>query len=303
MAKTLKRIALALGVLIALLGVAFAAAAMKAGAMLERKFETHRVKLAPPADGDSAAIERGEHLVRSRYGCAACHGENLAGGVMIDEAPIGRLLGPNLTRGRGSRVFGYDMAEWDRSVRHGVKKDGRPSLMPSEDFFKMSDAELSDIVAYINSLPPVDAEVASATLGPVGKLLLVTGKLPIAAERQLPEQAHPHEPPPATDSVRFGEHLVATCLGCHRSDFAGGPIAFGPPDWPAAANLTQHEQGLGAWSFEDFDRALTQGISKDGSPLKVPMLEVIAVTKNMLPAERSAIWDYLRSVPAVAKGS
>lgn len=221
---------------------------------------------------------------------------------MIDNPAIGRVLGPNLTRGKGSVTHGYDLAEWDRSVRHGVKKDGRPSLMPSEDFFQMSDAELSDIVAYIDSVPPIDAEVPAVELGPVGKVLLVVGKLPLAAHKQQKNAAHPKAPPPSSDSIRFGQHLVATCIGCHRTNFEGGPIPFGPPEWAEAGNLTQHQDGLSNWSYEDFERVMTEGVRKDGRRLKPPMLEVVAVTKNMLPSERSAIWDYLRSLPKAPKG-
>jgi mono/diheme cytochrome c family protein len=297
--RWLKRSCIAAGaVAISALGL-FGAVSLKASARLQRHYETHRVALALPAAADPAAIERGRHLVTARYGCAACHGRNLAGGVMLDDAAIGSLRGPNLTSGQGSRSAGYTMADWDRIVRHGVKPDGTPALMPSDDFFKMSDAELSDIVAYVRSVPPVDAAVAPPSLGPVGKLLVVLGKLPLSAEHQ-PTSAHPSAPPAAADSAAFGEHLVATCLSCHRQNLSGGPMAFGPPDWPAAANLTPHQSGLGAWSFEDFDKALTQGVSKDGHKLRAPMADVVQGTKAMDAAERKAIWTYLRSVTPAA---
>lgn len=302
MNKILKRIALGGSAVLIAAGAAFAGVQWQVSRLLDHEFEAHQMQLPSPPRQDQAAIARGEHLVKSRYACSACHGGNLAGGVMIDEPPIGRLFGPNLTAGRGNRVAGYTMADWDRSVRHGLKKDGRPSLMPSEDFFKMSDAELTDIVAYIDSLPSIDAETPPVQLGPIGKVLLIAGKIPLAAKRQDPNQAHAKEPPQSSDSVKFGEHLLATCTGCHRTNFSGGPIPFGPPDWPAAANLTPHEQGFAAWTELDFDRALTEGVSKGGRVLKPPMIEVVQGTKNMLPAERSAIWSYLKSLPPTATG-
>src|SRR5690606_35511406 len=140
---------------------------------LDARFDVHHMELARPAAEDSAAVSRGKHLVRSRYACAACLGEDLGGGVMIDNPAIGRVHGPNLTRGKGSVTHECEWAEWDRSVRHGVKKGGRPRLMPSDDFFEMSDAGLSDIAAYIDSVPPIDAQVPAAELRPVGKVLLV----------------------------------------------------------------------------------------------------------------------------------
>src|SRR5262245_32758105 len=71
------------------------------------------------------AIERGRHLVESRYVCVECHGANFAGGTMIDAFPIGRILGPNITTGKGSRTLTYKPADWDRIVRHGVLPNGQ----------------------------------------------------------------------------------------------------------------------------------------------------------------------------------
>ena len=95
------------------------------------------------------AVERGRHLVAARYVCSECHGVDMGGGVMIDAPVIGRIFGPNLTGGSGSRVTSFTPADWDRIVRHGMLADGRPAAMPAEDFQRMSDQELSDIVAYI----------------------------------------------------------------------------------------------------------------------------------------------------------
>ena len=125
------------------------------------------------------AIERGRHLIQARYACGECHGDDFSGGIMIDDPMIGSLLGPNLTLGEGSRTSGFGAADWDRVVRHGVLSDGRPGLMPSEDFQKMSDQELSDIVAFIRSRPPVDNVVPPVRFGPIGKVLIATGRLQI----------------------------------------------------------------------------------------------------------------------------
>ena len=118
---------------------------------------------------EAQAVERGRHLVESRYACSDCHGANFGGGTMIDAFPIGTLLGPNITTGAGSRTLEYTAADWDRTVRHGVLPDGRPAIMPSTEFRNMSDQELSDIVTYIRTQPPVDATLQPPTLGPLGK--------------------------------------------------------------------------------------------------------------------------------------
>ena len=216
------------------------------------------------------AVERGRHLVQARYGCAECHGQNFGGGTMIDAAPIGRILGPNITTGKGSRTLSYTAKDWDHIVRHGVKPDGTPAAMPSSDFKLMSDQELSDIVAYIRFMPPVDAEVPRPTLGPVGKVLMATGKLPLSADLITDHQS-PHlvHPPAAEPTAKYGEHLAGVCTGCHGERLSGGPVPGGDPSWPPAANLTPGGD-LGSWSYDDFVRAITEAKRPDGTALRPP---------------------------------
>ncbi len=248
------------------------------------------------------AIERGRHLVRARYACTDCHGENLGGGVMVDAFPIGTVLGPNLTRGQGSRVLDFTASDWDRIVRHGVRADGRPAMMPSVDFRSMSDQELSDVISFIGSLPPVDNEVAEPTLGPLGKILVATGQMPFSADRLASVSAHEVLPPAADVTVEFGGHLAAVCAGCHGVDLSGGPMLGGDPSWPEPLNLTPHPEGLADWTFEDFERALRGGIRPDGTELAMPMTLALEYTRNMTDVEVRALWMYLRSVPALPTG-
>lgn len=245
------------------------------------------------------AVARGEHLVNVRYFCTACHGENLGGGVMIDDPALGSLLGPNITSGSGSRSADYGPSDWDRIVRHGVRKDGRPAVMPSGDFLEVSDNELSDMVAYIRSVPPVDNTVPAPSFGPVGTMLVATGKLPLTAHTHPDHMAnHAVAPPETAPTAEFGRHLGATCTGCHGAGMAGGPVAAGDPSWPPAANLTPHEQGLATWSFEDFDKAMRTGTRPDGGEFGPPMSEVVPFAVRFTEIEMQALWAFLQTLPA-----
>ena len=298
----------------------YAWASIASGRSLARTIGTHTVGFPIPFPFDSVEVaeveaseeaavrlaldrarERGSHLVAARYGCGECHGEDLSGGVMIDAPVIGRLFGPNLTGGRGSRVAEFAAADWDRIVRHGVLPDGRPATMPAEDFQRMSDQELSDIVVYIRSLPAVDNEVAPSTLGTMGKVLMATGQLTLSAdeigEHDLP---HPLLPPVAEPSVDFGGHLAATCTGCHGADLVGGPIVGGDPSWPPARNLTPHPTGLAGWTYEQFVTAMREARRPDGNSLRVPMTMIAPYAQRMTDVELEALWTYLRSLPPVA---
>lgn len=249
------------------------------------------------------AVARGQHLTAATYGCKECHGDDFSGGVMVDDPAIGRLLGPNLTTGAGSRTLTYTAADWDRIVRHGVKPNGAGTPMPSQDFFAMSDRELSDIVAYIRSLPPVDNEVPPVSLGPVGKMLVATGQFQFSADIHPTKHdiTHATFPPPALPNAEFGKHLAQTCAGCHNTSFTGGKIIGGPPDWPPAANLTP--AGLVDWTYEDFHRALTEGVSKDGRALLEPMASAPKFAKNMTDVELQALWAYFSSLPPTPTGN
>lgn len=246
------------------------------------------------------AVARGQHLVSTIFVCGECHGQNFAGGVMVDDPAIGTAHGANLTMGKGSRTLTYTAADWDRMVRHGVKPNGTGTVMPSMDFFQMSDRELSDIVSYIRSLPPVDHEEPPVTLGPVGKALLATDQIRLAAEHHPTKHdiTHAVVPPPAEPTAAYGKHLAQSCSGCHGPQFAGGKIIGGPPDWPPAANITP--TGLAGWSYEDFHRALAEAKSKDGRALREPMASMPKFAKNMTEVELKALWAYISSLPPQA---
>ena len=248
------------------------------------------------------AVERGRHLVSARYVCSECHGADFGGGVMIDDPAMGRLLGPNLTMGEGSVTRDFTPADWDRIVRHGVRKDGGLSPMPSEDFQLMSDQELSDIVAFLRSQPPVDNEVPPVRLGPLGRVLIAAGKLPVSAMLIADHTgAHRPLPPVAEVSPEFGRHLAGVCTGCHGADFSGGPIPGGDPSWVPARNLTPDPTGLADWDYDDFVRALQGGMRPDGTPLMEPMTFMTPYAQSMTDTELEAIWTYLRSIPPVAR--
>lgn len=248
------------------------------------------------------AQERGKHLVSAIFVCTGCHGSDFGGGVMIDEAPIGKLLAPNITR--GGKTANYKPRDWDRAVRHGILPNGKTSIMPVGDFKRLTDRDLSDIVAYLDTLPPKEGGEAVREFGPVGKVLVATGQLRADVEKVADHHAA-HEllpPPPGVDPV-FGGYVVSVCVGCHRDALNGGPMPFGPPDWPPATNLTPHADGLGTWTYDDFVRTVKRGQRKDGSPVRIPMVEILPYTANWTDTELQAAWAYLQQLPPTPTGT
>lgn len=267
---------------------------------------------APPVDPlagvdlDALARERGaargKHYVEALYVCVECHGRDFGGGKMIDDPMVGTALGPNLTTGGGSVTKDYTPADWDRKVRHGVRPDRRSGLMPSEDYQAMSDRELADIVTYIRSLPPVDKDVPETTLGPLGKVLVATGQIPLGVQRVDQTDRHPVVPPPEGPTAVYGEHLSKVCTGCHRKNFEGGPMAGAPPDWLPPTNISPHEQGLKGWTYADFEKTMRSGVRPDGRPVGMPMVLMLPYLANWNDTELKAVWAYLETVPPVPDG-
>jgi hypothetical protein len=58
-----------------------------------------------------------------------------------------------------------------------------------------------------------------------------------------------------------------------RESYGKGGFEFpGPWGVSVSRNITSHkEKGIGAWSDDEIKRAITEGVRKDGSPLKPPM--------------------------------
>lgn len=246
------------------------------------------------------AIARGEHLVKTRVGCDGCHGSDLGGKVIIDQAFVGYWAAPNLTSGAGSMTRDFSATDWDRAVRHGVRHTGQSSSMPSTEFLNLSNHELSDIVAYVLSRPPVDRTMKPIGIGPVFSFVVAFGADSLPAFGIDHQKAHPIEPPVEAASVELGGHIAQVCRGCHGGHLSGGNIA-GDPNMPVVANLTPHDTGIKGWTEADFFRALREGKRKDGTDI-LPQMPWKAYGQ-MKDVEIKALWAYLQTVPPMAKGN
>ena len=266
----------------------------------ERKFRTrvavpeHKIVVSE----DAATVLRGEHLATIR-GCVECHGAGLGGATMIDQPIIGRMAGPNLTLGgRGAEM---DARDWERAVRHGVRRDGKPLLfMPSHEFTVLADDDLAAIVAYARSVPPVRQKAPSTYAGPMLRVMYVAGQLELLPANEI-DHARPHEASvTAEPTVAYGAYLASGCIGCHGKGLSGGKIPGAPPEWGPAANITP--AGIGKWSATDFATALREGKRPNGSAIDSTLMP-IRLLKHLTETEVTALYEYLRTVPAREYGN
>ena len=127
---------------------------------------------------------------------------------------------------------------------------------------------------------------------------LVCGLISLSSLARTPDQQ-------SFDRIQRGRYLVtaADCAACHTRPDGGAPFAGGRPiETPfgnvIAANITPDKQtGIGAWTDEDFDKALRQGIRPDGSRL-YPAMPYTSYTK-MTRQDVDAIHAYLSTIPPV----
>ena len=252
------------------------------------------------APKDAASIAEGQRLYVSR-GCSHCHGADLSGMTFIDEPPIGTFTAANLTTGKSGAASRMSDSDFARAIRNGIGSGGRALIfMPSTDFQGMSDEEVGKIVAYIRSVPPVDKPSVPQSVGPVGRALFLSGKLPLLVTAELIDHnARAPTQVAAAPTVEFGRYLAAGCTGCHGEHFSGGPIPGGPPHWPQARNITP--TGIGSWSEGDFVKAMRTGVRPDGNTMKEPM--PWQNLSKMTDVELKAMWAYLRTVPVRADGN
>jgi mono/diheme cytochrome c family protein len=250
---------------------------------------------APPIPTDSASIARGKHFARAITKCVACHGDDMAGEVMIDNMLLGRVAAVNLTRGNGGRGNSLTDAQIVTAIRHGVGGDGRPLyIMPSATYQYLSDDDVAAIVAYVRSVPPIDRAEPVSRLGPLGRVLVAAGKLNLSEASEIDHSAKPKAAPAAGPTTEYGKYLVTVgaCKVCHGPTLSGGVIE-GPPSPVPAANITP--AGLKAYDEASFFRALREGKRPGGTPINPSM--PWNLTREMNDVEIRAVWNYLQTVP------
>jgi len=299
--KILKWIGIVLGSLIGLLVLAFAILYIIGTVKwnkLHGKYEVPVETITIPTD--QASIARGEHIATIRI-CKECHTETLSGQFATVPGLV-TLSIPNLTSGAGGVGDTNTDEDWVRAIRHGVGHDGRGlALMPSGVFYYLSDEDLGALIAYLQSLPPVDNEMPPTDLGPLGRVMLPLGQLPEAIVPNVTVIDHdaprPVAPKPGV-TVEYGKYLANTCTLCHASNLNGQTLREGGNVY-VALNLTRGGE-MGGWSEDQFITTMRTGVTPGGKQLIdfMPWKYFGQMTDD----ELKAVWLYLQSLPALPRG-
>lgn len=293
MKKILKYLGIVLGSLIGLALVAGVVLFLMGNARLNKTYDFPPSNLVIPTDAES--IEYGKHRVEIL--CAGCHGADLGGKKnWFDGGPLGTMDSANLTTGAGG--IGDEFTDEDivRAVRHGIDREGKPIFMAAVvSTAYLSDEDLASIIAYLQTLPPVDNEVGSANFTPLAKVLFAAGIM-----GDMPVEDVSHEvsvtAPERGASKEYGEYIVNTndCRVCHGAQLNGGPFPD-PTIKKISPNLTPGGE-LGFWTEEQFFDTIRTGKTPSGHELE-PFFMPWDYYRNFYDYELQAIWLYLQSVP------
>jgi mono/diheme cytochrome c family protein len=285
----LRWVAVVLGVLLGLALLSLAAVYYITEERIHRVYPLPQEYLVVASDPET--IKRGEHLVITMGLCSECHGPDLAGAVW-DDGPLVGLLGiPNLTPGEGGIGRDYSDSDWVNAIRHGLGRDGKSLLFMQSNFYTpISGEDLTAMIAYLKTIPPVDKAIPQTRLGLMARWILLQDPtlLPAAV---IDHSEPPPEKPEAGVTLEYGRYLANVCAVCHGENLAGG-VQLG-----IGSNLTTGGE-LGNWTEAEFIQTLRTGFKPDGTKLD-PMMMPYPLIGQMTDEELRAIWLYLNSLPPV----
>ena len=289
MRRWLRRAGIGLGIVLVLVLGLFAVAWAHGERALSRAYTIAD----PPivVASDPGTIARGRHLYVSR-GCTGCHGDAGEGKLLFDAGPVARIVPSNLTRTVRDPAWTDDAIA--AAIRHGVRPDGTPLVfMPANDYMDLDDADTAAIIAWLRTLPASDNEPGRTVVRPLGRVLNLFGKFPMTPAAGIDHAPRPRMAPAVAPTAEYGAYLAQVCTGCHGTDFRGGLVMV--PDTPPTSNLTPHPDALGAWSRDDFFRAMRTGTLPDGSELHplMPWREFGTMTDT----ELDALWAHFGTLP------
>lgn len=291
MKKILKWIGIVVGGLLALVVIALAVMYFSADFRFNKTYTIAAEPVVIPTDAASLAV--GKHWAEIH--CQTCHSEDLGGGPFFEDESLGYVDAPNLTAGKGGLGSTNTDADWVRAIRHGVKANGQSVfIMPSNDFYYLSDADLGSVIAYVKSAPPVDRDIRPRTFMPMAKVLYSLGAFGnLLYAETITHDVRPPAPPVGI-TLEYGEYLVNAngCRPCHGQALSGAQPS--EPGAPLAPNLTPGGELIG-WSEADFINTLRTGVTPSGRQLSdsMPWKGLGKMTDD----ELKTVWLYLQSQP------
>jgi mono/diheme cytochrome c family protein len=271
-----------------------------------------------PALSDSAdqAIDQHGDPARGRLifaagDCASCHASpgqpdrlRLGGGLAL-ASPYGTFRVPNISMDPVDGIGAWRTVDLANAILSGISPDGfhyYPAF-PYSSYAKMQLSDVSDLIAYLRTLPAVSGKPPPHILSAPFRIRRLVG-----VWKLLFFDRKPMAPNPARDAVwnrgRYLVEAVAHCADCHSSRnllggikpgtrFAGGPDPEGVGYIP---NITPAR--IGEWTEADVAEMLKTGRTPNHGRIGSSMTDVVTNTAMLPPGDRDAIANYIKSLPS-----
>ena len=289
-------------------------------AMAERTYEAPYPNIT--ATDDPQVLSRGKHLFYGAAHCAGCHAprsevarlqrgeEVLPSGGEDFALPLGMVYAPNITPDHATGIGALTDGELARTLRFGVKSNGM-ALIDFMPFYDLSDNDLTALISFLRSLPPVQNERPENDWNFFGKAMFAFGMFKPMGDAIVPLA------PPEGATAEYGRYLaesIANCKGCHTKrsmvtgQFTGeeyaGQMTFGVLDensvvdnnrYIVTPNLTPDSESgrMSQWTLEMFierfriGRVIPESIMPWGQ------------YSRMTDQELTALYLFLQSLPPV----
>jgi len=274
---------------------------------------------APVGAQSREQIARGKYVFGAAAGCG-CHTEPKkeaaalnAGGRRYD-GPFGTVYSTNITPDPETGVGKWTDEQIITAIRSGRRPNGERLIPahPYPTFNGMAQEDLSALVLYLRSVPPVRRPNTPKKITmPLFESMFLPAWLAAFAPRETPPPTAP------TSGLARGEYLVRAvghCGECHtprgitqavdNGRFLAGNHKGKGPEGKEVPNITPDKAtGLGDWTEEQIAEYLGTGNRPDGDVAGGMMGEAIqgssAGYKDLTRADRLAIARYLKSIPAI----
>ena len=251
-------------------------------------------------------VARGETVFWGA-GCASCHkaedsenGLELPGGLHF-KTPFGTFVAPNISSDPDTGLGNWTQVEFASAVLNGTSPEGAHyyPAFPYSSYAKMSDGDVADLWAFMQTLPAIARENEPHDLGfPFNIRLSLGGWKLLFLNRDFVTSAD-------TPELERGRYLVEAlghCAECHTPRNAlggldearwmdGAPIPDGKGKTPGItpAHLK--------WSAGDIAYYLETGFTPDFDSAGGEMAAVVQNTAKLSPEDRAAIAAYVKALP------
>ncbi len=269
-------------------------------------------------DPQPGRVARGRKLAAML--CHRCHFSSETGALTgrslaLEQVGLGDVYASNITADLSRGIGDWPDEELVHLLRTSVHpRTGQqtPPYMPH--FPNIADEDLRDLLAFLRSDDPwVRAQrTKDRPSEPSLKATLLTW----LRWQPGPELFAPRLRPSDDELLALGAYLATDllqCHGCHsakRDDvdrldpaqtpgfLGGGAVLHDVAGQPIrGTNLTFASAGLAEWSYEDFRRALVEGIGKDGRLVRWPMPRYPELDE----LELEALYAYLGALPPIER--